>query len=437
MAKNVWSPFLGGVKAMAFALCLGIWQPDMCLVAAAAESGEEKIVINVASRSLALYRGQEKVRLYPVALGSASTPTPTGYYKILYKEVNPTWTDPSDPTTVIPSGPSNPLGYRWMQFIGNYGIHGTNRPDSIGRYVSNGCIRMFEKDAEALYDLVEVGTPVEITYNRIVVEKIPDGTVVYYIYPDGYRRQALDIKSVRTWLAAYGVDAFESDEAIAEKISQSDGQPTYIGKPYSMVVNEQPLNGKAVKLDGVMFVPVKELAGALGLDLQWLPQAGIVKTAYGDAVGWEKNQQLYANADDVSTLFRLDGSINKAGQYVLKDMPSSKPMKPKTEPEKTQAQIPVKVPENETAAKPAVPQAPPVDAAARAAAEAAATAAPDDAPKPPALPPTKPVRDTKDTVKQSRPTENRVIEKPTRPASPSAGRGQTITVQLREIDSAK
>ena len=103
---------------------------------------EKKILINLATRALSLYDGNQRIGLYPLGVGKPSTPTPVGYYKILTKEINPSWIDPSNPEYEIPSGANNPLGYRWMQIQGNYGIHGTNRPDSIGHYVSNGCIRM-------------------------------------------------------------------------------------------------------------------------------------------------------------------------------------------------------------------------------------------------------------------------------------------------------
>ena len=103
-----------------------------------------RIMINLASRSLALYEGTKKIRLYPIGPGKPGTPTPVGYFSIRSKDVNPTWTDPENPENSIASGESNPLGYRWMEIQGNYGIHGTNKPESIGHYVSNGCIRMNE-----------------------------------------------------------------------------------------------------------------------------------------------------------------------------------------------------------------------------------------------------------------------------------------------------
>lgn len=285
--------------------------------AAKEKTDSQKIVINLASRSLALYKGNEKIRLYPLGVGKVSTPTPTGYYKILSKEINPDWVDPGDERVVIPSGEDNPLGYRWMRIYGNYGIHGTNKPESIGQYVSNGCIRMFEKDVEALFDLVSVGMPVEITYNRVVVEKMKDNTVVYYIYPDGYNRQALDAKTVNKWLAGYGISAFESDDAILEKIKTSDGKPTYIGKVYNITVDGKKMTGKAVKIEDILYVPAEEMAKTLDLTLNLKENEGTVATPYGEAVFYAKKNIPYINADDASFLFHLDGGINKAGVYEL------------------------------------------------------------------------------------------------------------------------
>ena len=310
-----------------------------------AASQEKKIVINIASRSLALYQGTEKIRLYPLGLGKPYTPTPTGYYKINSKDVNPTWSDPSDPSVVIPSGESNPLGYRWMLLYGNYGIHGTNRPDSIGHYVSNGCIRMKESDVEALFDLVEVGTPVEITYNRIVVEKAPDDTVVYYIYPDGYDCQPVDVALVNRWLEGYGVSAFVSDEAIQEKIAASDGEPTFIGKVYNTFVNGNKLLGKTVVVDNVTYLPAADVAQAVKLDLQWKQDTGSLVTPYGQARGYNKKNVLYCNAADAATLFHLKGTLESTKSYVLKSGASAKPATVPANPGTTAAN-PATVPAN-------------------------------------------------------------------------------------------
>lgn len=275
-----------------------------------------RISINLASRSLALYEGTKKIRLYPIGPGKPETPTPVGYFSILSKDVNPTWTDPENSEISIPSGERNPLGYRWMEIQGTYGIHGTNRPESIGHYVSNGCIRMNEKDVEALFDLVKIGTPVEITYNRIVVEKTPDDIVAFYIYPDGYHRQPLDVAEVARWLAGFGIQNFISDEDIQRKIDESDGEPTYIGRVYNIIVNGKKLKNKAVIQDGITYLPAIDLADAAGINLGWDAATQVLTSTYGRAIGYDKKDVLYCNADDVETLYHLEGGLSGTTGFV-------------------------------------------------------------------------------------------------------------------------
>ncbi|WP_303814716.1 L,D-transpeptidase [Selenomonas ruminantium] len=286
------------------------------------KSLEKKISINLAARSLALFEGTEKIRLYPIGPGTPYTPTPVGYYKIQSKDVNPSWTSPSTGKT-IPSGPDCPLGYRWMQIQGNYGIHGTNNPDSIGHYVSNGCIRMHEKDVEALFDLVKIGTPVEITYNRVVVEKLADNTVVYYIYPDGYGWQNLSVDDVNKWLAGYGVANFVSNEEIEKKISASDGEPTYVAKVYPLYVNGEKMKNKAVEQNGVMYLPAIDLADAVHVDLGWNDKTQKLISTLGAADGVDKKDVLYCKLADAKTLFKLDGAVEK-NNFVMKFAPDEK-----------------------------------------------------------------------------------------------------------------
>lgn len=107
------------------------------------------ILINLATRRLAYFEGNRQVKLYPVGVGKAATPTPTGSYVVVVKLMHP----------------GGMLGTRWMGLSissGNYGIHGTNNPSSIGGYVSNGCIRMHNQNVEELFPMVSIGTPVEI-----------------------------------------------------------------------------------------------------------------------------------------------------------------------------------------------------------------------------------------------------------------------------------
>jgi len=277
----------------------------------------KRIFINLASHSLAVYDGNQKINLYPVGLGKPATPTPTGYYSILEKIENPEWVDPENPKVCVPSGEQNPLGYRWMQIYGNYGIHGTNKPESVGGYFSNGCIRMKEADVEALYTKVEVGTPVEITYNRVVVEKLPDHTIAYYVYPDSYGRQPLDIAAIQAWLTGYGVGDFESDAAIAAKIEASDGQPTFVARAYALQVNGKELQEKAVLKDDSWYLPAVPLAVSTNLALEWNSDMGLLSSPYGDAPGSAERDTLYCSAEGAAVLYHLAGGLNAEGVYIL------------------------------------------------------------------------------------------------------------------------
>ena len=334
---------------------------------------QKKILINAASRLMLFYDGDKKLAVYHLGLGKVSTPTPTGYYKITDKEINPSWIDPSDPEYEVPSGPDNPLGYRWMQFSGNYGIHGTNRPESIGSYVSNGCVRMNERDVEELFDAVEVGTPVEITYNRVVVEKTPEDDVVYYIYPDGYGMQVVTVADVTKWLEPFGVLPFESEYNISQKIEASDGEPTFIGKPYNVEVNgqlTQPTDAnntrffaKAVLRDGITYMPAVPIAKILRLKLEWNKGESTLKSRYGKVVCYERKDQLYLNADDAPILFNVEGGLqtdtNGGKIYRFKSLPTveqpteiQKPQEPKKPENKIKPNTEVAEPFKNDAPKP-------------------------------------------------------------------------------------
>lgn len=103
-------------------------------------------------------------KVYDIAVGKGSTPSPTGSFHIVVRVVDPTYYHEGK---VIAPGPRNPLGTRWMG-VGykGYGIHGTNAPKSIGKAASHGCIRMAKRDLEELFAVVKVGDEVEIRGDR-------------------------------------------------------------------------------------------------------------------------------------------------------------------------------------------------------------------------------------------------------------------------------
>jgi hypothetical protein len=123
------------------------------------------IVIRRESRRLYLYRNTSLVRVFRIAVGTAQYPTPLGRYSVISKERNPTWDPPSSPWAAglgpVPPGPSNPLGTRWIGTSAPaIGIHGTPQPWTVGTQASHGCIRMYMREVEWLFERVRVGTPV-------------------------------------------------------------------------------------------------------------------------------------------------------------------------------------------------------------------------------------------------------------------------------------
>lgn len=114
---------------------------------AAAGLARANILITKSARRLTLLDGNATLRQYPIAIGKPATPTPEGNYAIATKILNP----------------GGVLGTRWMGLnYDAYGIHGTPWPWLIGQMVSNGCIRMHNANAEELFHLIGVGTPVFI-----------------------------------------------------------------------------------------------------------------------------------------------------------------------------------------------------------------------------------------------------------------------------------
>ena len=115
---------------------------------------------------MTLYNHDIFFKSYKVGLGKHGK-TPVGEFEISDKIKNPTWWSPDGP--VPPGDPNNELGTRWLALkpltpgIGpDYGIHGTVDPSTVGWESSNGCPRMYPRDAEEFYTLVPLGTPVVI-----------------------------------------------------------------------------------------------------------------------------------------------------------------------------------------------------------------------------------------------------------------------------------
>lgn len=130
-----------------------------------AAAGGKLIIINKTNNRLAYYDNGRFIREFKVGTGRSKSFTPEGKFKIVNKIVNRPYYKGH-----IPGGdPRNPLGNRWLGLNARgtwgttYAIHGNNNPNSIGGYVSSGCIRMYDNEVEWLFSQVPVNTPVVIT----------------------------------------------------------------------------------------------------------------------------------------------------------------------------------------------------------------------------------------------------------------------------------
>jgi len=136
------------------------------------------IVINLSEQRLYYFRGKQgEVTTFPVGIATQLRDSRMGTTEIVRKHANPTWYPPAsileeEPylPKFVPPGPDNPLGafalyLAWDRYL----IHGTNKPDGVGRRVSHGCIRMYPEDIQALYAMAGVGTSVTFVDQPIKV----------------------------------------------------------------------------------------------------------------------------------------------------------------------------------------------------------------------------------------------------------------------------
>lgn len=120
--------------------------------------------INTATNTLEVYLNSHVLYSFKVATGKTTKDTPLGTFKVITKVENPWYL----PKKIAGGDSKNPLGTRWIglnvpQTNGyKFGIHGTNNPASIGHYVSQGCIRMYNQDVEWLFQHIPKQTLVII-----------------------------------------------------------------------------------------------------------------------------------------------------------------------------------------------------------------------------------------------------------------------------------
>ncbi len=135
-----------------------IIRPGMRLKVSAAKFS---ILVDKSQNTLTLKSNDEIFKIYTVSTGLNNS-TPIGTFKVVTKIIDPAWYKAG--AVVPPGSPKNILGTRWLGIsLQGYGIHGTTEPESIGKQVTAGCVRMLNKDVEELYVIVPAGTDVTIT----------------------------------------------------------------------------------------------------------------------------------------------------------------------------------------------------------------------------------------------------------------------------------
>ena len=141
------------------------------MVAFKAGEAPGTIIVRTSERRLYLVLGGGRALRYKVGVGRAGKQW-LGSSVINGKHLRPHWAPPAaikrerpnTPDIILSGSRANPMGAAALTLSGGeYAIHGTNRPNSIGGFVSYGCIRMYNEDIIDLYDRVKVGTPVVVT----------------------------------------------------------------------------------------------------------------------------------------------------------------------------------------------------------------------------------------------------------------------------------
>lgn len=204
------------------------------------DTPREGIVVNLAELRLYYFPpGENRVEVYPLGIGQLGLETPVSTTRVSQKIPNPTWTPTAGIRArslaqgiklppVVPAGPNNPLGRFALRLgIGNgeYLIHGTSAPDSVGLRVSSGCMRMNAPDIKALFEKVRVGTRVQIINEPVKFAVEPDGRRYIEVHrplaqQEGENPQTVAIShsaDFATFVAQAGNDKALIDKALSRR----------------------------------------------------------------------------------------------------------------------------------------------------------------------------------------------------------------------------
>lgn len=283
-------------KLLLFAFLLALSASLLPIPSAAAQGAEDStfLIINKSANEMAYFEDGILVNVFPVATGRHPKATPEGIFPIVNKIKNrPYYTDN------IPGGdPRNPLGDRWLGLhVGNtvgttYAIHGNNNEDSIGKYVSKGCVRMHNDDIHWLFERVPLQTKVLITasdssFESLAVQHGFQIQAPYQgeLYINGSKtnldhaiiefrsRTYLPLREIVqllggkvTWdQRAKTVTAEVEGREVVHQAATS--QLAVNGRPFEMTVKSRNWNG-------TIMMPIRDFVKALGWNVKWEKQTG-------------------------------------------------------------------------------------------------------------------------------------------------------------------
>lgn len=133
--------------------------------------GDPFVIVNKQTNQIALVDENRVQTVVGVATGITNDLTPEGLFTVTVKAINPYYRKKN----IYGGDPNNPLGTIWVGFDARgtdgriYGLHGTNHPESIGRYVSQGCIRLQNEAIESLYEYIPLGTKILILSTKKIL----------------------------------------------------------------------------------------------------------------------------------------------------------------------------------------------------------------------------------------------------------------------------
>lgn len=262
----------------------------------AQQMGDEfKIVIDIPQYTLTLYQGESEVKAYPVAIGKPTAVTPIGNFRVYNRAVNPTWRpNSSDP---VPPGPENPLGIRWMGFFRGYGIHGNNDPESIGKSISGGCIRMFNYDISELYSIVGIRVPVEVRYQELIESR--DENIVI-AYRDVYSREKNYRDKITVALKEAGLLDRIHPAKMENLFSVLQKKSVIFSENWVIKVNGEFLTSDTIYDRTMIFVNADRLNRFFGIEIKWDGTNNTGSLMGTPVSAYRIGEKVYASIADVA-----------------------------------------------------------------------------------------------------------------------------------------